>query len=286
MMFIARNQNDRKNEKRRMKSFPENAGRLEKYFNYEMQDGSYMHLEFADDRITEETLQEYREYEACLEKYYSAPVRTVVICSSNVKSIKTELKNGENIYRIQTINMGEKDGDQILGELETLKEQGEKIGEERLVPLALTPLMSGKTSMEERFVRALDLLHSEEAGIEKEARTGMESMIYALAEKLLDRDTFDRVKKKIDMEFLQEMLAEDGEQDKMQREYMEGIRKGEVIKLVSQVRKKMLRGLEEDQIAEMLEEEFSVIQKICGILRAEGMAASDEEIWREYMEIR
>ena len=45
---------------------------MENYFNYEMKDGTYMHLEFADHSITEEDLRKYREFEESLEEFYGA----------------------------------------------------------------------------------------------------------------------------------------------------------------------------------------------------------------------
>ena len=95
---------------------------MENYFNYEMKDGTYMHLEFADHSITEEDLRKYREFEESLEEFYGAPVQTMVICSADVKSIKTELRDGNSIYQIRTISMGEQDGDQILREKNRRKE--------------------------------------------------------------------------------------------------------------------------------------------------------------------
>ena len=50
------------------------------------------------------------------------------------------------------------------------------------------------------------------------------------------------------------------------------------------VRKKMLRGYDPAQIAEVLEEEPEKVEKICRILKAEGMEVSDEEIYRKYRE--
>ncbi|MDM8249573.1 hypothetical protein QUW49_13235 [Lacrimispora saccharolytica] len=179
---------------------------MENYFNYEMKDGTYMHLEFADHSITEEDLRKYREFEESLEEFYGAPVQTMVICSADVKSIKTELRDGNSIYQIRTISMGEQDGDQILRELEKRKKKGKKIGEKRLTSLVMTPLMAGETSKEQRFCRVLDLIHSEEVEIKEETRLRMESTIYVLAKKLLDQDAFERVKEKIDLAFLEEKL--------------------------------------------------------------------------------
>ena len=94
------------------------------------------------------------------------------------------------------------------------------------------------------------------------------------------------------MTLLGEMLVADGMRKGMQKGMQEGKQEGRIegreeggqIKLISMVRKKMLRGYDPAQIAEVLEEEPEKVEKICRILKAEGMEASDEEIYRKYRE--
>ena len=82
------------------------------------------------------------------------------------------------------------------------------------------------------------------------------------------------------MTLLGEMLVADG----MRKGMQEGMQKGLQIKLISMVRKKMLRGYDPAQIADVLEEEPEKVERICRILKAEGMEVSDEEIYRKYRE--
>ena len=70
----------------------------------------------------------------------------------------------------------------------------------------------------------------------------MEAMFYALAIKFLDKTELRKVKEKINMTLLGQMLMEDG------------IEKGEMTKLVSLVMKKMKKGLSPEETAELLEE--------------------------------
>lgn len=72
------------------------------------------------------------------------------------------------------------------------------------------------------------------------------------------------------MTLLGEMLVADGE------------RKGELIKLISLIRKKLHRGFEPEEISELLEEELPVVQKICDILKQEKFELSDEDVYRRY----
>ena len=108
----------------------------------------------------------------------------------------------------------------------------------------------------------------------------METILYALAVKLLDGNALEKVKEKSGMTLLGEMLVADG----MRKGMQEGMQKGLQIKLISMVRKKMLRGYDPAQIADVLEEEPEKVERICRILKAEGMEVSDEEIYRKYRE--
>ena len=260
------------------------ARRLEEDFNFEMQDGSYRHLEFESDRISTKDLRGFREYEAFIGMSFDAPVSTIVICTANVKKRKTELVNGDSVFRIQVIYLKDRNGDRILRWLDKRRAKGKPIGAKRLLPLLLTPLMSGELPLEERICRGLDLLRCEEAGIEKDTRRKMETILYALAVKLLDGNTLEKVKEKFGMTLLGEMLVADGMQKGKQEGRIEGREEGGQIKLISMVRKKMLRGYDPAQIAEVLEEEPEKVEKICRILKAEGMEVSDEEIYRKYRE--
>ena len=255
------------------------ARRLEEDFNFEMKNGSYKHLEFESDSIAVRDLRRFREYEAYIGMVCDVEVSTIVICSANVKKPKTELQNGDSVYRIQVICLKERDGDRILRLLEKRKEKGKTLGRKRLFPLLLTPLMSGKVPVAERICRGLELLRSEEAGIDKETRQKMETILYALAVKLLDAKALEQVKEKMGMTLLGEMLVEDG----MQKGRREGRLEGELLKLASQIRKKMLRGCQEEQIADLLEEDIQTVEKICRTVSAHP-EKDDQEICQLLME--
>lgn len=271
------------------------ARRLEDDFNFKMADGSYRHLEFESDQITDRDLRRFREYEAYLGMVCDAPVSTVVICTANVKKPKTELVNGENVYRVQVVCLKHKDGDRILKMLEKRRKKGKKLGQKRLTPLLLTPLMAGESTVEERICRSLDLIRCQEAGLEKEERQRMESILYAFAVKLLKGKALEKVKERFGMTLLGEMLVADGERKGLEKGLekgllegrqegrLEGRQEGETLKLISLIRKMTLREFQEDQIADLLGEERSVVRKICGILNREGYQVSDEDVYREYM---
>lgn len=249
--------------------------RLEEDFNFDLEDGSILHLEFESDRITTEDLRRFREYEAYLGMVAQVPVRTVVICTANVRHPKTELRNGDSIYRIQVISLKHKNGDRILELLEKRQKKGKRLGKKRLFPMLLTPLMEGERPVVQRICSGVDLLRSEESQIDTETRKKMETILYALAVRLLDEQGQRQVKERMGMTYLGELLVADGME--------KGLQKGRVLYLIGVVRKKWNRGCRAGEIAEFLEEDPEVIQRICDLLRRNGSGCSDEEICAQYL---
>ena len=62
----------------------------------------------------------------------------------------------------------------------------------------------------------------------------------------------------------------------------QGINQGEKRKLVSLVCKKLIKGCSVEEIADMLEEETELIQKICDVAERYAPEYDVEAIWREY----
>lgn len=230
--------------------------RMEEDFNYMMEDGSLRHLEFESDSITSRDLRRFREYEAYLSLIYNCPVITTVLCTSHVRRIKQELVTGINVYRIQVIRIKDRNADKIFRKAEMKMKKGKNLTSSDLFPILLTPLMSG--SMEEcmRICRGIDILQSDHVAVSKENLRRMEAMFYALAIKFLDKTELRKVKEKINMTLLGQMLMEDG------------IEKGEMTKLVSLVMKKMKKGLSPEETAELLEESPDCISRIYAAVQA------------------
>ena len=87
-------------------------------FNFEMEDGSWRHLEFESDRITRTDLIRFRAYEAVTSHYYGVEVITIVICSAETKVLLKELRQGINIYRVKVFRLKSKDADKVFLRLE------------------------------------------------------------------------------------------------------------------------------------------------------------------------
>lgn len=178
-------------------------------FNYVMQDGSYLHLEFESDSIQIADLRRFRTYESILSQYYKAPVTTCVLCSSTVKRLTNKLSEGINIYKVKIIRLKDKNADHIL---QTLARKQQKAGLKRsdLLKILLTPLMGGTMSQQERITRAITLLRQEREHLSKEEHAQMEAILYTLAQKFLTTQELKKIKEMINMTVLGEMIFQDG----------------------------------------------------------------------------
>lgn len=178
-------------------------------FNYEMTDGTWKHLEFESDAITEDDLRRFRSYEAITSYYYGVEVTTCVICTSRVKELKNELVQGINVYRIQVIRLKDRNADETIQRLEDKQKQSRPDRRE-LIELLLVPLMDGTMSQKERIRRSLKLLQKEREQLGQETLVHMQSVLYALAMKFLEEPELEQIREVLNMTILGEMLMRDG----------------------------------------------------------------------------
>ena len=76
------------------------------------------------------------------------------------------------------------------------------------------------------------------------------------------------------MQFWEEMVME-----RQQGEAL-GLKKGETVKIISQVRKKQLKGMDAEAIADALEESPEFVKRILNVLQSNPEAA-DEEVFEK-----
>ncbi len=179
-------------------------------FNYEMEDGSWRHLEFESDSITKKDLRRFRADEAVSSYQYEVDVITCVLCSSTVRDLMRELCQGESIYRVRLIRMKDKDADAVIHELE--RKQTAERGLERmeLLELLLSPLMGGQMSQGERIKKGLGLLEKEREYLVEDELIRMQSVLYAFAMKFLKKEEIGEIRGVLKMTILGQMLMEDG----------------------------------------------------------------------------
>lgn len=102
-------------------------------FNYVSEEGSWIHLEFESDAVTDDDLRRFREYEAATSRTFHVAVITYVICSSKVKRLKAALAEGINVYHVKIIRLKDDDADQLLSGLEEKQKQGIPLEKAELV---------------------------------------------------------------------------------------------------------------------------------------------------------
>ena len=107
-------------------------------------------------------LRRFREYEAAVSRTFGVAVVTYVICSSQVKRLKSELTEGINTYRVKVIRLKNRNSDLLFERLKKKKALGEPLTKEDLTPLLLAPLMSGSMDIEERITESITMI--QEAG--------------------------------------------------------------------------------------------------------------------------
>ena len=244
-------------------------------FNYIMENGTWLHLEFESDSINSEDLRRFWQYDASICRTFKTDVITYVICSSKVRHPLTKLQCGINTYKVRVIRLKDSDADKLLDEMTQKQKRGEHLKTADVVQAILTPLMSGSMTVKERILCTLKLLKQEEANLNREELDKLHSVLYAFAVKFLEHDDLLEVKEALRMTVLGEMIWEDGYQDGYKGGYQGGYQGGELHKIISQICKKLKRGLAIPQIALEVEEDVSYVEKICLVAQ---MFAPDYDI--------
>ena len=228
-------------------------------FNFILEDGSWIHLEFESDCVSEKDLVRFRAYDAFMELAYGIQVQTVVVCTAKTRIESSRLVRPNGYYEVKFICLRQEDGDEKIKEVLRKQEKGEILTQEDIAPLLLTPVMGGRSSTYERICQVMELVHGKNTELEKKTVQRMEAILYAWAVKLLDHEALEKVKERLRMTLLGQMLVEDGRR--------EGVSCGEYLKLIRLAARKLKRGQSEVQIAEDLLESPETIEKICRAVR-------------------
>lgn len=141
---------------------------------------------------------------------------------------------------------------------------------EDLVPLTLCPLMGGNLSQKDRIKKALEFSRKAEEDIPKREVEKIESVVYAMAEKFLENVETDEIREMMKMTRLGQMLrAEERYQN-----------------LISKILRKIQKNCTVPEIADMLEEDEEIVQKIYDIAISQGAKCDVERIYQEFMQNR
>ena len=239
--------------------------------NLVMGDGSWIHFEFQSKNEGLEGLKRFRVYEAVTSYQYKVKITTYVLFSGKIQNPMTEFTEGVNTYRIQPIIMTKFNIDELMRKLQEKIDVGEKLTKEDLVPLTLCPLMGGDMSQKDRIKKALELSRKAEEDIPKNEVEKIESVVYAMAEKFLENVEMDEIREMMRMTRLGQMLREEGREE------------GRYQNLISKILRKIQKNCTVSEIADMLEEDEEIVQKIYDIAVSQKSECDVEQIYRELM---
>lgn len=251
-------------------------------FNYVMEDGSWLHLEFESDSIKTEDLRRFREYEATTSRTHKVEVNTWVICSSSVKNPLRKLESGMNTYRVRVIRLKDRNADKIFEKLFGKQEKGIPLKKKEKVQAVLTPLMSSELSEKDRILNICKILRREEENTDKDEMGKLQAVMYAFAVKFLTRVELEEVKEALKMTILGELIREDA----LLEGWKAGKEEGDLRRVVSQICKKMRKAQNAVQIADALEEDVSYIESICEVAQKYAPEYDEEKVCREILDLK
>ena len=178
-------------------------------FNLIMEDTSWKHFEFQSTDNGIEDLKRFRVYEAVTSYQNGVSVTTYVLYSGNIRHPVTQFTEGINTYRVQPIIMQNKNAEKTFQELKE-KAQAGRLTRTDLVSLTLCPLMGGEMPQKERIKGAFEILKESGDLLDPDEVQKIEAVIYAMAEKFLEKMDLEEVMEEISMTRLGEMLVNKG----------------------------------------------------------------------------
>ena len=235
-------------------------------FTFLTKDGFYVHIEFQTTETDRMDLLRFRAYEAVLGNQTGKDVLTYVIYSGGIRHARTELNCGFYTYQVEGIYLSDYDADELMKRLKEKKIEGESFTEDDFASLSLVPLMTSKNNRKNSIKDAILLAKQTESLTAQNTI----AILYTLADKFLNQMELQEIKEVVAMTRLGQMIFDDGVE--------QGIERGSLEKLTELVVKRMQKGDTAEQIAELLEEDLSCIQKIYTMVQKSGLDSDVTQI--------
>lgn len=178
-------------------------------YNFVMEDGTWKHFEFQSTNEGILGLKRFRNYEATTSYQHGVEVTTYVLYSGKIKNPVTEFTEGINTYRVYPIIMQNKNADELLQKLEDKIKAGGEVAKADLVPLGLTSIMGGESSLKERIVRSYRITQASK-GVAAEDINKIEAVIYTMADKFLNELEIEEVQELMAMTKVGQILVNKG----------------------------------------------------------------------------
>lgn len=187
-------------------------------------------------------------------------VRMIVIYTADVERAPDEFSVGCLTLKLEQAFLSKIDSTEVVRQLAARLEQGEALSDEELMKLIILPLTYKGTERKKQAVReAVELAKQIENGEEKSFAL---SGILVFADKIIDAETAKYIKEVLKMTQVAQLLMDEGREEGREEGRLAGISDGEQYKLISLVLKKLKKNYKVSEIADMLEEDESIIQRI------------------------
>ena len=179
-------------------------------YTFLMEDDTYIHFEFQTTNKNISDLRRFRAYEALLSHQTGKDVVTYVIYSSNIINVNDTLETGINKFKVNTISMASKNGDDVFKNVSDKISKGISLSKDDIISLSFSPIMGGQVSKLDRILNTIKLLKD----IDITYRHDVESIIYAFANKFLSGKDLERVKEELKVTELGKSLIDEGKKEK------------------------------------------------------------------------
>ena len=193
--------------------------------NLVMDDGTWKHFEFQSTDGGEKDLKRFRMYEAVTSYYNGVIVTTYVLYSGKIKEPKTMITEGVNTYQVVPIVMQNNNADEVISKIQQKQQNGESITKADLIPLILVPLMGGEMEQKDRISSAFEIMRKV-TGIPEEDTQKIEAMVYAMADKFLEKVELEELKEEFRMSGIIGVLVQEGIEEGIERGLEQGIEQG------------------------------------------------------------
>ena len=123
-------------------------------YTFLMEDDTYIHFEFQTTNKNVSDLRRFRAYEALLSHQTGKDVVTYVIYSSNIINVNDTLETGINKFKVNTISMASKNGDDVFKNVSDKISKGISLSKDDIISLSFSPIMGGQVSKLERILNS------------------------------------------------------------------------------------------------------------------------------------
>ena len=212
-------------------------------YTFLMEDDTYIHFEFQTTNKNVSDLRRFRAYEALLSHQTGKDVVTYVIYSSNIINVNDTLETGINKFKVNTISMASKNGDDVFKNVSDKISKGISLSKDDIISLSFSPIMGGQVSKLDRILNTIKLLK------DITYRHDVESIIYAFANKFLSGKDLERVKEELKVTELGKSLIDEGKKEKA----------------IEIAKKAILKGMDNETIQELTDlsiEDIELIRKV------------------------